>query len=290
MVTNRKIPSGRLVLIIDKAKEDEDLKTCVKTIRNTGLKHKGKIEKLINSVLAFSDTEIEALIKRIKVFDSSSSSDSMFKDGIKRNMKISDEIPFNNIYQQYLGWVFEKTVLSWNSNKEAWLDADSFITLSNRLIAQYSSRPFIERTIENLPVSQKSITKHRTKNFVRQLETIQIDEEDTIIAINDYLRASSEKTRFAKESIITLQDWKVFENNLLDRWNNIFKPICRNAVGLSELDKGYQIYYKTLQHKEKLCGVETEQNYTTKGAYHRLANKILLGWHPQWKKLFTKTK
>ncbi|WP_417873941.1 ABC-three component system protein [Xanthomarina gelatinilytica] len=287
MVSNRKIPTSRLVWKFSDAKNDDELDNCVKLLKSIGATHKGKMAPTIANVLAFNDTDLKALIKKIQVFDNSSSKNVIYKEGIRNNMKIGKDIPFDNIYQNFIGWAFDKIVNSWNNKTDAWLEVDAFVSLSNRLITQYSNRPFIERTIDNLPVSKGDIKKHKTENFVKQLEHIDADEDEKIMAINDYLRASSEKTRFAKEANITIQDWRQFEENLVDRWSMIFKPTCKLSNSLSDEKKGYEIYYKTLTHKEKLCGIETEQNYTTRGAYHRLANKISIGWHPLWKKLFT---
>lgn len=286
MVSNRKIPTTRLVWKFSKAKENDELENCIKLLKETGAKHTGKLAPKIAEVLTFSDIQLKELIKKIQVFDNTSSKDIMFKEGIRNNMKIGKDVPFDNIYQNFIGWAFDNIVDCWNSKTEAWLEVDSFISLSNRLITQYLNRPFIEKTIENLPISSGDIKRHRTENFVKQLEKIDADDDEKIMAINDYLRASSEKTRFAKEANITIQDWKQFESNLIDRWNMISKPTCKLSDSSDE-KKGYEIYYKTLTHKEKLCGIETEQNYTTRGAYHRLANKIKIGWHPLWKKLFT---
>ncbi|WP_165748439.1 ABC-three component system protein [Cellulophaga sp. Z1A5H] len=286
MVSNRKIPTNRLVWKFSNADNETELDICISLLREIGAKHTGKMTPIISKVLSYKDIELKELIRKIKVFDNASSKQPMFKEGIRNNMKIGKEVPFDNIYQNFIGWAFENIVDCWNSKNDAWLEVDSFISLSNRLITQYSNRPFIERTIENLPVSGKDVKSHKTENFVKQLEQIDADDDEKIMAINDYLRASSEKTRFAKEANITIQDWKQFEGNLIDRWDMIFKPTCRLSESSSDEKKGYEIYYKTLIHKEKLCGIDTEQNYTTRGAYHRLANKIIIGWHPLWKKLF----
>lgn len=244
MVTNRKIPSGRLVLKIHKATNDEDLNECLYLLKETGRKHNGKLKPTIEAVLKHSDNEIKSLLKKIKVFDSSYGGDKMFKDGIRKNMKISVDIPFDNIYQQFLGWAFEQTVLAWNNNQESWLQADAFISLSNHLITHYTGKPFIEKAIENLPVSKKDVLAVQKENFVKQLEKIGADEHEKIDAINNYLRASSEKTRFAKEANVTLQDWKLFENNLHERWTMIFNPTCKLSTELNDVQKGYKYIMK----------------------------------------------
>ena len=70
---------------------------------------------------------------------------------------------------------------------------------------------------------------------------IDADDDEKISAINDYLRASSEKTRFAKEANITVKDWRQFEDNLTDRWNTIFKPTCKLSQSTSDEKIGYEI-------------------------------------------------
>ena len=116
---------------------------------------------------------------------------------------------------------------------------------------------------------------------------VSAQEEDKIDAINDYLRAAAERTRCAKEGQLTREDFDTFENNLIDRWKGIFRPRIRVST-LNEEDTGYSIYYDTISHREKLKGIETEQNYTTRGAYHRLSNSLKIGWHPKWEEKFKK--
>ncbi|UOK62721.1 hypothetical protein MT997_31885 [Paenibacillus sp. OVF10] len=48
---------------------------------------------------------------------------------------------------------------------------------------------------------------------------------------------------------------------------------------------GLEVLSDTLDHKENLAGVATEQLYLTRGSYHHLANQMKVGWHPDYKQI-----
>lgn len=53
-----------------------------------------------------------------------------------------------------------------------------------------------------------------------------------------------------------------------------------------EADVGFEILTVTTdEHRERLAGVETEQVYLTAGTYHRMADRLIVGWHPRFEEL-----
>ena len=66
----------------------------------------------------------------------------------------------------------------------------------------------------------------------------------------------------------------------------IFSRARRLDQNRSEEDIGFRILSDTAdEHKENLAGIETEQVYLTAGTYHRLADRLAVGWHPQFEKI-----
>ena len=58
--------------------------------------------------------------------------------------------------------------------------------------------------------------------------------------------------------------------------------------GAKEEDVGFEIFTDTTEeYREKLAGSDTEQVYLTSGTYHRLADTVVVGWHPRFKELMS---
>ncbi|WP_299765166.1 ABC-three component system protein [uncultured Dokdonia sp.] len=283
MVTNKKLPLSRFVWKINRALTLESSLECVGQLRVIGAKHNGKLLPTIEKVLGYSDEELAMLILKIHVLDGKTNHNrNEYKKQIKNNLGLDDNLPFNEIYNDLLGWVLDSVIDLWDKNKGAWLKVSKLHERKNSLIARYHSKPFIERAVKNIPINENQRLAEKNKNFVRQLQIIKCTEENILDAIDDYLRASIERTRYAEEARVSSQDFDEFEYNLIERWKNIFGSEVDES---KKIISGKKIYFKTTNHKEKLMGVETDQYYTTRGTYQRLSNKLLLGWHPEWKEL-----
>jgi hypothetical protein len=90
------------------------------------------------------------------------------------------------------------------------------------------------------------------------------------------------------EGNITDDDWTAFESTLLTRWDKIRTRVIRMKPGVKEEDLGFEIFADTTEeHREKLAGSDTEQVYLTSGSYHRLADVLMVGWHPRFKELMS---
>lgn len=287
LATNKKVPSSRFVWELHKALSDEECEACLKSLKKLATSTSKDLQAIMNDVIGFDDAVIKALIKRIRLSSGQLDKGGGLKTSIRNSLKVHPDLPFDNMYISLLGWVCEQVMDAWDKNEEAWLDVDSLLNLSNSLIADYKNRPFKEKAIANLPVSVSEIDQKRGSKFVEQLEVINVDDEEIIEAINDYLRASAEKVRYANEGNVTKTDFEVFYDALVEHWKSIFRLQKREGTGSPE-NIGYKTMNLTLRNREKLKGVETEQSYTTKGAYHRLANELNVGWHPDWKKIIKK--
>ena len=100
-----------------------------------------------------------------------------------------------------------------------------------------------------------------------------------------------EKTRLSADGNITDQDWIDFEETLSLRWGRIFSREKRLGRDDSEEDVGFKILTETTdEHRERLAGVETEQVYLTAGTYHRMADRLAVGWHPRFEELMKQEK
>lgn len=286
MVTNKKVPGGRLVSKITSSITDESAKKCLIELRKIGGSCRGKVQPLAEFVCNQSDDSLVKLIQNTFLLDSTSTNyEASARTGVKKALGITNNLPFSEIYESLFGWFADTVLLKWESGEDAWLSGEKLLEKRNQLISQFHDRPFIEKVMRSIPVSNEDQKSAMDMNFVKQLKHINLEEDDMLDAVNDFLRASSERIRYARESRVTASDFKDFEESLVERWKGIFG---RYKSRKPKITAGVDTYFSTMDHREPLMGVETLQHYTTRGAYHRLSDGLELGWHPEWKMLMKK--
>lgn len=292
-ITNKKIPANRLItkLAVAKLSDNAAMNDVVASLRLTAAKLSKDNKKYGDTIINCDDTVLKSIIDKITIFDGSyHHSQNEFKKKLKANLNIGDKLPFDHIYNGLLGHVTQVVISSWRNNEEAWLEVKKFNNLYNELVAEFHKKSFIENATEFLPVSNKDIEKNKQKIYVEQLKAINCNEEELLDAIHDYIRAGSEKNRYAKEFEITSAKFDEYYKDLKAYWKNISAPRFRIKEQFTDEDIGYKVYNEATIYKGKLNKQEPEQSYTYKGAFHFLANESEIGWHPEWSKLFKKEK
>ena len=287
MVTNKKLPSGNRWVKKLNLPRYQSTELLSELKKNAAKCKRAELNKIIDRVLDFEDSEIKFLIERIELIEAGGVNEEGVQRKIKNGLGIASDIPWNDFYYKLAGWLIVEAAKRWDSQGEAIFSRDQILKQSNRIIREFNSKPFIEQAKEVLSVSPSEISRQRNYDYVRQLDLIgPINEEEVLEAIHDYIYANYDRSRLAKKGgSIGESDFLKFETRLIERWSTIFRPKARKSNEGNSKDLGYDIYYETLAHREPLAGYQTEEFYTTRGAYQKLSNNHKIGWHPEWKKL-----
>ncbi|MGO4185492.1 ABC-three component system protein [Paenibacillus sp. TAF43_2] len=294
LVTNKNVDDG-LVVRLSAAQTQEEAEECIVAIRDIAQGVPSSIVELANKVCLYSDYILAALIKKIVLCDGHSGSyGDQLEMEVKSLLLIPEEMPFEEIYNSLLGWVHYCAMNCWRNDKPAWLSRDIFAVYYQRLLSRYKSQAFNETTKNLIPIEVDDHQNQYNKLFVSQLYLLALEKDDDLLidAIDDYLRSITERTRLSIRGEITKDEIDKFDQNLLDRWKLIFAEYKRkykreqvncDDVNILGEDLGLKTLVQTLDHREPLAGQQTEQYYLTRGSYHRLANKLKIGWHPDYK-------
>lgn len=295
LVTNKILPSECLAKQIGTATTEQDVSQCIQHLREVAADPPEGISQEVNWVLQHNDNSLVDFISKIRIVDGSESSGPQLREAIISHLHIASNLPANDILQALLGWVHETTMDLWRNEEAAWLTREAFDIQFNRLISIYQCKAFVEIASNLVPIPEGEKEKHQNRLFVKQLLLLSLEQEDDLIvdAINDYIRCVSEITRFSKEGSITKSDVEAFMNRLHERWKIIFRRYSHKlAEGeidqMLECSTGFDILFDTLNHRENLAGQETQEYYLTRGSYHRLADDLLVGWHPRFEQLVSK--
>jgi len=280
------IPAG-LARTISDAKTEEAALAAVRMLRATSLP--ATTVPIADKLLALSDAVLVKVILKTTLVDRS---DPTVAGGLAQLLddawEIGDMARSRAIADGTRGWFIEQTTTAIRAKKPAWIDRAAFFA---QLLVQFDrvrSRRVIE-TVEKM-LSRPEVESERARRFVRQLQIIEVGEDQILEAIESRLLSVAQRTRWAKEGRITNEDLRVFDRNLVSRWLNLHR---RNAITCSESDPagevaaGKRVLYDTMDHREPLAGEQTFEFYTTRGRYHTLADStdVRVGWHPRFEKL-----
>jgi len=293
-ITNKQLPKNRLLLKLSSAKKLNlvNMSAVIKELKETALKLSADNKKFGDVITNCDESKLIDIVDKIIVLDGAFHHDQKeFKKQLSGNLSIGNKLPFDLIYHSLLGAVTDKIIDCWRKGEEAWIDVESFNNLYNSLIGEFHKKSFLEKATELFPVNKSDIEHNRKSIYVEQLKSINCDEKELLEAIHDYLRAKSEKSRYAKEFEVTEPKFIAYYEDLKQHWAKISRPRFKiNPQNLPLEQVGYEVYYETIIYKGKLNNQEPEQAYTYKGAYHHLANEPEIGWHPAWEKTFNKSK
>ncbi|MGX5690247.1 ABC-three component system protein [Arcticibacter tournemirensis] len=255
---------------------------------------KGKAKAIFDGIIAdYSKTDLINLLSKIVLScDEFQTKKDEFRNAVREKLRIGAQVPFNAVYTRILGWLIGEVIELWTTGKEGTIRSADLVDLKDQYVKESLDRPFIEQAISAIPVFDMERDQQKTKDFIRQLELIEATEDDKVEAIDDYLRATKERDRWAEAGTIPGHDDIInFEADLSRKWGQHFKKnllTCKARTDLTLADVGNLVYIDcSLAHGYHLAGYPVIQSYTVTGGMHILSNKLKIGWHPEWQKKFS---
>jgi hypothetical protein len=174
-------------------------------------------------------------------------------------------------------------VQQWREGQPAIVTRNAFVRQRHAIVERHSRARRREQAARWLPTpGAAEVDAQKGRCFVRQVLLVDHSEADVEEAIRHFLQCSGERMRLTSEGEVSEEDWIALEDQLVDRWKQIFKQLTLVQPIVTLNATGRAILYRTLDHHARLAGAETEERYLTSGTYHRLADKRTVGWHPDF--------
>lgn len=257
-----------------------DLMEIANTTKSISLK--SYAEKIFKS----DKSVVISLLRKIELCECPSNYDrKTFLEEIIQGLHLNDgETPHYEILNMLYGWITNACMELWINGGNACFNPKTLWSKRDFLKQQFAQKPFIEKAVNLIPVSQIEQDNEKGSLFVKQLDLILAQDDEKLKAIQDFLRAKREKHNYALNANISKPHIDEYEEGLKENWLHIFfkhRRLNRNEP----TEVGYAIYSETIQYKGKLAGIEPTYSYLSKGTYHKLANNRSIGWHPDWKEL-----
>ncbi len=289
MVTNKTLPDC-IAKRISSARTADEITVCIQDLRLAAVKPSETIRAYAEKVLAAtSEPHLRTVIENCELADAASGA-----SGPELRSLTIAELPIpewftkdaESIANELLGWVKTQVLALWQAGQPAWIARDSFVTQFHAVLDRRRRQQTRERAANLIPVIDEQLGKEKGRVFVKQIYLVTDEDSRVDEAIREFIRCRIEKSRLSADGNITDQDWIDFEDSLKSRWSKIFSLCRRLNRAEPEEDVGFKVLCETTDgHRERLAGMETEQVYLTAGTYHRLADQLVVGWHPRYTEL-----
>lgn len=230
----------------------------------------------------------ERLIENMHIVDASLDFEAIEKF-IVNELKLS-ALPtqIQPLLERLEGWFFRNCILHLQNQKQY----ISFEELQKQIYNITDS--FKE---DNLPIDfPDKISPTGTESsmiFYKQLDLIDLSPRLCETAISDYYRAFNQRSKWLRDDLLNPQEEIDYDKRLKDDWEHKFDLLLDETELLSDDEKkeSGKIFYT----KHQVAQVPNipirdrfKENYLIRGSFHMLADKLEVGWHPNFKSLITK--
>jgi hypothetical protein len=186
------------------------------------------------------------------------------------------------------GWWWQRLIVHLTA-------VDKTPILSEEIDAQFE-RLRRELRDDNLPIDQEIVdapvdpTVLGNHVFVEQLRFIAITQERLAIAMREYYRASTQRSRWLREGLVVAGELERYDRRLREAWETRFLAM-RDSLGeapaTSDKRARAQALYAwaeqdALVHIRPAC----TEPFVTKGSLQILSDRVAIGWHPDFRERF----
>ncbi|WP_406635833.1 ABC-three component system protein [Amycolatopsis sp. WGS_07] len=126
--------------------------------------------------------------------------------------------------------------------------------------------------------------------FVEQLNLIMLHHERIRQAVYDHNRAFLQRSRWQREQLVGIGELDAYDRRLIEEWKRVFLPLEEPTAGDEPVDdekcrSARKLYARIQERALPEIRSEVRSGYIPLGSLHVLADRLQIGWHPDWVEL-----
>jgi hypothetical protein len=134
-----------------------------------------------------------------------------------------------------------------------------------------------------IDVTEGEVQKElRDRTYVRQLQVVRCDDDETVRAVHDYLRSVTHRTNWSEDGDVIKSSFDEFEGSLGRAWANQRSIVDIEQKTLADAERGRLLYAKCQLLKVPLQGMDVP-DFFVPGSFHTMADSLRIGWHPRFR-------
>lgn len=235
---------------------------------------------------SLDDSTLLRLIKRIRIISSTSDIVDVEKN-IQKQIRYSCKPEHVSMATERIeGWWFQECVKALSSTNPT-------ITTQRQLHAKVYeiTRQFGD---DNLPIEfwdlgevEEAELDPKDRIFLEQLRLIQYHSRSLRIALQDYYKASKQRSSWLRQGLVYANELDTYEHRLRDSWEHAFADMEEDLENYGnpteqEKIKAGKVLYSRVMNQDIRIRPGVDAPYVMQGTYHHLANSLTIGWHVEF--------
>ncbi|GAA1469260.1 hypothetical protein NE857_25905 [Nocardiopsis exhalans] len=261
------------------ARDENRALTALETARTNSTNKDN--QKAYEAFGKLSMDERQSMLTRIQVIGNAPDVDEVEELLLERSVSAVGHAYAKPFLQRLEGWFYQRTIRQLRTDDLDAITGDEFDHFFTDLRNQF--RP------ENLPIDEDiAILKPESSDysdmtFVRQLNLIDIGKTRVGLAVRDYIRAFTQRSRWSGENLLLPGEISKYERRLVEEWEDLFAEM-EDDLGpeTTEAEKivaAKEIYQWATREARPRIRVGCDEPFVSKGSFHILADDLRLGWH-----------
>lgn len=234
--------------------------------------------------LALNDDEIDAFLSRVEIIDHHSNLIDVMTE-IEGMLIMLSPNHASTLATYIEGW--------WLGVVGKCLIEDGSVTIPIQNIIIKANEIGNMFKADALPIDEPSLlgvkeysAEEEENTFVKQMRMVELSENAIRRGVQDFYRASAQRSKWARESLLLDDEASKYDAGLKDRYERKSEAECEENQATTKLEQ------KKLGRK--LCLWASQQSFDfrnvveiwiTAGSFHGLADRMEIGWHPDFIKL-----
>lgn len=287
LYTNHKGRKG-IVDALSIAQTDVEIDNCVLETQKLfdSLNNKHSIYHYLAHILRNKDL-FRSVIRAFELVIGSKSGNKEIKEFLFGMLLVSDHhVEF--IHDSLIGWInnivmekiaaHEAAIISWQNYQDKF--ASLFQKVRARELIDFAS---------GVEADHIAIEKQRKSypRYLQHLKIIDIDDEEHILAVTDFLRREINAIKWIESELIDEVSAHEFEESLKAYWQNTQKKLKLTEKHLTVEERG-KVLYLNCKVRQQTIGNQPALSHFIRGTFHNLANEDKVGWHELWSELLNK--
>lgn len=239
--------------------------------------------------LSLNETQRTDLLDRVIVLGMAVNGEQITEQLVATVRKATVQQRRRPLVDRLRGWWHRRAMvhLTRVSQGEAdWIDVQE-IEDQLHLIAQSLRDHNLPLDYDNAPEPTSDDVASDDRVFVEQLRMILLHHERIRQAVYDHNRAFLQRSRWQREQLLAIGEIDAYDRRLMEEWKRVFLPLEEPDAGdvVSDDDKrkfARATYARLQEHNLPEIRTEVRSGYIPLGSLHILADRLQIGWHPDW--------